>query len=72
MSEPCDTSLKNLRQLVFHSHDNPIDIAAEWIARPALRQLVEAFGGTWPAGADLEQKLLHLVAFSDPNPRVSR
>jgi hypothetical protein len=65
VSDPDGTSLRDPRQLIFHPDDNPADIAAEWVGRPALRQLVEAFGGPWPTDAGLEQKLLHLVAFSE-------
>ncbi|MEM9655615.1 MAG: hypothetical protein AAGA65_26250 [Actinomycetota bacterium] len=36
----------------------------DWINRPALRKLVEAFGGTWPEG-DLETVVAALAEFSD-------
>jgi hypothetical protein len=36
----------------------------DWINRPALRKLVEAFGGTWPTG-DLETIVAQLVDFSE-------
>lgn len=36
----------------------------EWINRPALRKLVEAFGGTWPTGS-LEEVVAQLVDFSE-------
>jgi hypothetical protein len=36
----------------------------DWINRPALRKLVEAFGGTWPTG-DLETVVAELVEFSE-------
>jgi hypothetical protein len=62
--EPSDT-LPEKRRLVFHQDDSPLDVAAEWVAHPALSRLVEAFGGTWPKGASLEQTLEYLVAFSD-------
>jgi hypothetical protein len=37
---------------------------ATWIGQPALRRIVEAEGGTWPAGA-LEQQTKALHAFSE-------
>ena len=36
----------------------------DWINRPALRKLVEAFGGTWPTGT-LEEIVARLVEFSE-------
>lgn len=64
MSEPGDDSFKR-HQLIFHLADDPVDIVAEWTERPALRQLVEAFNGRWPADENLEGKLEHLTAFSE-------
>ena len=36
----------------------------DWINRPALRKLVETYGGTWPTG-DLETVVAELVEFSE-------
>lgn len=44
--------------------DDPIAAAAEWLQRPALRELVESFGGVWPGGA-LEDQIQYLAGFSD-------
>lgn len=65
MPEPSDNSLKELSQLIFIRATISMDIAAEWTGRPALRQLVETFGGSWPTHVDLERKLEHLSAFSE-------
>ena len=35
----------------------------DWINRPTLRELVEAFGGTWPTG-NLEEQVAELAEFS--------
>ena len=35
----------------------------DWINRPTLRELVEAFGGTWPTGT-LEEQVAELAEFS--------
>ena len=64
MPESSDAPLTSPRRLVFRPDDDPVDIVGEWVGRPPLRQLVETFGGTWPADSDLERKLRHLVAFS--------
>lgn len=36
----------------------------DWISRPALRKLVETYGGTWPTGS-LEDVVAELVDFSE-------
>ena len=36
----------------------------DWINRPALRKLVEAFGGRWPTG-DFETVVAELAEFSE-------
>ncbi len=36
----------------------------DWINRPTLRELVEAFGGTWPTGT-LEEQVAALAEFSE-------
>jgi hypothetical protein len=63
--ESRDAQPEDLRQLVFHPDDDPLGVVAEWVTRPALRELVEAFGGAWPVSCGLEARLRQLVEFSE-------
>lgn len=56
---------KGPRRLFFQPGDDPVDITAERMARPAFRRLVEAFGGTWPTDGSSEHRLQRLVRFSE-------
>ncbi|GAA3433745.1 hypothetical protein [Kutzneria kofuensis] len=49
--------------LTFAPGDDPIGRVREFVGNPALRALVEQFGGSWPAG-DLPEILRALVEFS--------
>ncbi|MFC0435983.1 hypothetical protein [Kutzneria buriramensis] len=49
--------------LTFAPGDDPIGRVREFIGNPALRALVEQFGGSWPAG-ELPEILRALVEFS--------
>lgn len=44
--------------------DDPTEAVVEWMNRPALRALVEGFGGDWPTGRLVEQ-VKCLVEFSE-------
>lgn len=54
----------NTKALVHRRGDDPVEDVAEWAHRPALRELVELFGGTWPTGT-LAEVLAYLVEFSN-------
>ncbi len=49
--------------LSYEPGSDPTEMINEWLARPALRAMVEAFGGEWPEGG-LETRLERLVEFS--------
>ena len=63
-STPEAPGIKDRPVLLFHPNDDPVQIVQEWTSRPALRQLVEAFGGSWIYGLDPADRLESLVAFS--------
>ena len=49
---------------VFRPGDNSVDDIREWFDRPALRTLVERFGGSWPARDNIAGVVTELQAFS--------
>ncbi|GGM16058.1 hypothetical protein [Nakamurella endophytica] len=50
--------------LVFEPGDSATRIVEEWLERPALRLLVERFGGTWPSKGGVVHRLEALHEFS--------
>jgi len=52
------------RPFVFRPGDNSVDDIREWFDRPALRTLVERFGGSWPASDNITGVVTKLQAFS--------
>ena len=55
---------EKIRRLVFNPGDDVERLVSEWVHRPALRELVQAFGGTWPTRSTLPSLLHHLMEFS--------
>jgi len=51
--------------LVFDPGDEVADLVTEWVRRPALRSLVETFGGAWPTTTSLRRLLEELTEFSE-------
>ncbi|WP_308816395.1 hypothetical protein [Pseudonocardia alni] len=49
--------------LRYQPGSDPTEMIEEWLARPALRAMVEASSGTWPSGG-LQSRLDQLVEFS--------
>lgn len=50
--------------LLYQAGTDPVDDVRQWIKLPALRAMVEAFGGEWPDG-DLEFQVRELAMFSE-------